>query len=80
MQKVSDKKPRWGTLVGSKSNLAGILTGKADTEEQSDILADDLLFGAKAIAAYTGLTVAQVYHLQTTLGLVRLRRRVQEPA
>ena len=33
---------------------------------------DDLLFGAQAIAAYTGLKFRQVYYQQEALGIRRL--------
>lgn len=41
-------------------------------QSQNEKLADDILYGAEAIADYTGLTVRQVYHQQDNLGLGRL--------
>jgi hypothetical protein len=69
-------KPKWGILVASKRKLRGVLTGeKASSPDQEDeILADDLIYGASAIAEYTGLTERQVYHQQVALGLIRLGR------
>jgi hypothetical protein len=66
------KRPRWGVLVGSKKRIRSILTGEPIVEDQSEILADDLLYGAPAIAEYTGLRERQVYHQQKAVGLKRL--------
>jgi hypothetical protein len=66
------KRPRWGVLVGSKKKLQEILRGESAVEDQSETLADDLLYGATAIAKYTGLRERQVYHQQKALGLKRL--------
>ena len=75
MKETSDNKPpKWGVLVGSKRKLRRILTGEPVAEDQSEILANDLLYGAPAIAEYTGLTTRQIYHQQGPLGLTRLRR------
>ena len=40
--------------------------------EKAEPLAVDLLYGAPAIAAFTGLTVRQVYHQQANLELSKL--------
>jgi hypothetical protein len=40
--------------------------------DENEKLADDLLFGAQAIADYTGLDPRQVYHQQKNLGLGHL--------
>jgi hypothetical protein len=68
------KPPKWGVLVGSKKKLRQVLTGEISSKEESETLADDLLYGAQAIAAFSGLTPAQVYHQQKALQLVRLGR------
>jgi hypothetical protein len=64
------KTKTWCVLVGSKRRLRKILTGE-DTESPEN-LADDLLFGARNIAKYTGLNERQVYHQHEALGLTRL--------
>jgi hypothetical protein len=74
MHNVSNKKPRWGILVGSKRKLTEILTGEVPPKAENETLADDLLFGASAISEFTGLTAPQVYHQKKALGLVRLGR------
>jgi hypothetical protein len=71
----SKKPPKWGVLVGSKRKLRAVLTGEPPPKEESETLADDLLYGAIAISRETGLTVAQVYHQQKVLQLVRLGRK-----
>jgi hypothetical protein len=72
---MSNKKlAKWGTLVGSKTKLRRILTGEPIKEAPYQNLKSDLLYGAPAISAYTGLTERQVYHQQKALGLVRLGR------
>jgi hypothetical protein len=62
---------KWGVLVGSKRKLRQILLGEAADAEQvpDEKLADDLLYGAKPIADFTGLSVRQVYHQKDKLGL-----------
>jgi hypothetical protein len=75
MKEISHRKPaRWGTLVGSKKKLRQILTGETVAGTPDEPLANDLLYGAKPIAQFTGLTEGQVYHQQHALGLTRLRR------
>ena len=71
MQEAS-KRPRWGVLVGSKKKIRSILTGQPIVEDRSETVADDLLYGAPAIAEYTGMRARQVYHHQKALGLKRL--------
>ena len=66
------KRPRWGVLVGSKKKIKNILTGEPIVEDRSGTVADDLLYGAPAIAEYTGMRERQVYHHQKALGLKRL--------
>lgn len=41
-------------------------------DAKDEKLADDLLFGARPIADFIGLTERQVYHQQRALGLRRL--------
>jgi hypothetical protein len=40
--------------------------------EKAEPLAVDLLYGAPAIAAFTGLSIRQIYHQQANLGLGKL--------
>ena len=74
------KSPRWGILVGSKRKLTEVLTGEILPRREGESLKDDLLYGAKANAAYTGLTEAQIYHQQKHLGIVRLGRTDDDAA
>jgi hypothetical protein len=74
---MTNKRPKWGTLVASKTKLRRILTGEPIKEEPSKNLKSDLLYGAPAISKYTGLTERQVYHQQKALGLVRLGRATE---
>lgn len=47
-------------------------------ERQNDTLADDLLWGAKAIATYLGLEIGQVYHFvaKKRLPITKLSRGI----
>ena len=74
MSKTVKKLPRWGILVGSKRKLTEILTGEVLARKEGESLKDDLLYGAAANAAFTGLTIPQIYHQQARLGIVRLGR------
>jgi hypothetical protein len=40
--------------------------------EHDERLGDDVLYGARAISNYTGLTIRQVYHQQNALELTHL--------
>jgi hypothetical protein len=59
----------WSVLIGSKKKLRQILTGEVPAEQPDEKLADDLLFGARAVANFTGLKTRQVYHQKDKLGL-----------
>jgi hypothetical protein len=76
----SKKPPKWGILVGSKRKLTEVLTGEVLPKKENELLKDDLLFGARANAAFTGLTESQIYHQQSALGIVRLRRAKKDVA
>lgn len=45
---------------------------KAKTDDTPPLLADDLLFGARAIATFTGLSERQVFYKAQALGIRRL--------
>lgn len=72
MKRAPEKKRTWGLLIGSKRKLTEILTGEILPKNPDEKLADDLLPGAEAIAAYTGLKVRTVYHKADVLQLKRL--------
>jgi hypothetical protein len=65
------KKKTWRLLVGSKRELRRRLTGEIIQSENQN-LAGDLLVGAGAVSRFTGLSVRQVYHQKSALGLRQL--------
>jgi hypothetical protein len=67
---MEDRRKTWGVLVGSKRRLRKILTGEESPPPNN--LAEDMLYGAQAVADFTGLNERQVYHKQKALGLTRL--------
>jgi hypothetical protein len=66
-----NKRPR----EAARQRLGGEIQGRGTANQapaEPAVLADDLLIGAEAIAAYTGLSVRQVYYQQENLGLRHL--------
>jgi hypothetical protein len=61
------KAKRWRVLVGSKRKITLAITGEDPGPAES--LKVDALYGAEAVADYSGLTLRQVYHQKERLGL-----------